>query len=60
MWTDAVTETTAEWECTGCGTINRHLLPIGTRTATDRCVHCRRRHDVTPGPTPVRWSARPR
>ncbi len=60
MWTDAGPETTAEWECTGCGTINRRLVPVGAQTSTDRCIQCRRRHDLTLGPTPVRWTARAR
>lgn len=48
---------TAEWNCTQCGVTNRKLVPIGTREARDRCVHCRAKHTVEPDARPVRWKA---
>ena len=52
------TARTAEWLCTRCGATNRKLVPADTTTTVDRCVTCHARHVVSPGPRPVRWSAR--
>lgn len=48
---------TAEWLCTRCGVTNRKPVKEGEREVRDRCVHCRLRHVVAPGETPVRWRA---
>jgi hypothetical protein len=50
--------TTAEWNCTRCGTTNRKLVPTATTEAKDRCVNCLADHTVKPAERPVRWSAR--
>jgi hypothetical protein len=50
--------TTAEWNCTRCGVTNRKLVPRSAREATDRCVHCRARHVISPDDRPVRWRSR--
>ncbi len=50
---------TAEWQCTACSSTNRKFVPAGTTRTVDRCVSCRLRHVVTPGPRPVRWNAEP-
>ncbi len=50
--------TTAEWQCTQCGSTNRKLVTIETREVRDRCVTCRAKHVVVPGDRPVRWNAR--
>jgi hypothetical protein len=49
---------TAEWQCTRCGSTNRKFVGAGTTSVTDKCVSCHVRHEVTPGPRPVRWHAR--
>lgn len=49
---------TAEWQCTRCGTTNRKLVSADTARATDRCVSCHTRHELSPGDRPVRWNAR--
>ncbi len=48
---------TAEWTCTRCATTNRKLVPQGTRTVKDRCVHCRATHEVAAADRPTRWNA---
>jgi transcription elongation factor Elf1 len=53
-----VPATTAEWNCTRCGSTNRVLVATGTTTVRDRCLHCGARHQVTPAVRPVRWEAR--
>lgn len=58
MWATTSAKVTAEWQCTQCDTTNRKLLPRGTTTAEDRCMHCGRTHQVTRGESPVRWNAR--
>ncbi|HPF63051.1 MAG: hypothetical protein KC544_02005 [Gemmatimonadetes bacterium] len=57
MWPSERPVVTAEWLCTRCSTSNRKLVPVGTRSVTDRCLHCGLRHTVTPGDRPVRWQA---
>jgi hypothetical protein len=57
MWDTARPLLTAEWQCTRCSTTNRKQVPTATRRVTDRCVHCRLKHVVTPGERPVRWRA---
>ena len=49
---------TAEWQCTRCGATNRKLVAAQRDRATDRCVTCHAKHEVTPGTRPVRWNAR--
>ncbi|HXF95631.1 MAG TPA: hypothetical protein VNI61_05970 [Gemmatimonadales bacterium] len=51
--------TTAEWICTRCGSTNRRLVPDGAARALDRCFSCHTPHQITAGPRPVRWEARP-
>lgn len=51
---------TAEWQCTKCGTTNRKFVGAALTRTTDRCVSCRRRHEVIRGARPVRWEAEPR
>jgi hypothetical protein len=51
---------TAEWKCTRCGATNRKLVDPGVPVVQDRCVTCRTRHDVRPGPRPTFWLAAPR
>ena len=50
---------TAEWQCTRCGATNRKLVGAGTARTRDRCVSCHAKHELAPGPRPVRWNARP-
>lgn len=57
MWQTTRFTTTAEWQCTSCGSTNRRLVPARARQATDRCVTCATRHELRPGTTPVRWDA---
>jgi hypothetical protein len=52
-----VPATTAEWNCTRCGTTNRKLVPLGVGQTLDRCMHCKARHMVTVDERPVRWTA---
>jgi hypothetical protein len=52
-----VPATTAEWNCTRCGTTNRKLVPLGVERTEDRCMHCKTRHTVTVDERPVRWLA---
>ncbi len=54
----AVPAVTAEWLCTRCGATNRKLVAADTREVKDRCVTCKAKHLVSPGPRPVRWVAR--
>jgi transcription elongation factor Elf1 len=54
-----VDATTAEWNCTRCGTTNRKLVPVSDMRATDRCTHCGARHTIEPEVRRVRWAARP-
>jgi uncharacterized Zn finger protein len=54
-----VPATTAEWNCTRCGTTNRRLLASSTREAVDKCLHCGTAHDIMAGDRPVRWDAKP-
>lgn len=49
---------TAEWVCTRCGVTNRKLVPMTSDEASDRCVTCHARHQLSPSDTPVRWMAR--
>jgi len=49
---------TAEWNCTRCASTNRKLVPTGTDEFLDRCVSCKAKHLVQPGPRPVRWDAK--
>ena len=49
-----VAATTAEWNCTRCGTTNRKLVPL----SDDRCTHCGARHIIEPDTRLVRWVAR--
>lgn len=53
-----VAATTAEWNCTRCGTTNRKLVPIAEERSSDRCTHCGARHTLEPAARWVRWSAR--
>lgn len=53
-----VPATTAEWTCTRCGSTNRKLVASGTIAASDRCLHCGARHELSPAARPVRWEAR--
>jgi DNA-directed RNA polymerase subunit RPC12/RpoP len=53
-----VDATTAEWNCTRCGTTNRKLVPISDERSTDRCTHCGTRHVIEPNSRRVRWLAR--
>lgn len=57
IWDTSRPADTAEWQCTRCGTTNRRLVTPGETEARDRCVHCRLRHVVQRGETPVRWRA---
>ena len=54
-----VNATTAEWNCTRCGTTNRKLVPLSDSRTTDRCTHCGARHTIEPDTRWVRWLARP-
>jgi hypothetical protein len=53
-----VNATTAEWNCTRCGTTNRKLVPLSVSSTTDRCAHCGTRHTIEPDTRWVRWLAR--
>jgi DNA-directed RNA polymerase subunit RPC12/RpoP len=53
-----VAATTAEWNCTRCGTTNRKLVPVTDERSTDRCAHCGARHIIEPDSRLVRWVAR--
>ena len=53
-----VAATTAEWNCTRCGTTNRKLVPVTDGRSTDRCTHCGARHLIEPDDRRVRWVAR--
>jgi DNA-directed RNA polymerase subunit RPC12/RpoP len=53
-----VAATTAEWNCTRCGTTNRKLVPLTDERSTDRCTHCGARHLIEPDSRLVRWIAR--
>lgn len=57
MWPTSRPAVTAEWQCTRCSVTNRKLVPPGTTSDNDRCVHCRLRHHITPSERPVRWDA---
>ena len=48
---------TAEWQCTRCGSTNRKLVAAKATEARDRCVSCKAKHVLHPGPTPVRWES---
>jgi hypothetical protein len=50
---------TAEWICTRCGSTNRKLVPDGAVRATDECITCHAKHELSPEPRPVRWRAVP-
>ncbi len=52
-----VPATTAEWNCTRCGSTNRKLVPLGVVRAIDRCNHCKARHAIAAAERPVRWKA---
>lgn len=58
MWSTARPTQTAEWLCTRCGATNRKLLAPTLVTGADRCVHCRLKHTIARGDTPVRWDAK--
>jgi len=51
--------TTAEWQCTRCGSTNRKFVGADVRRTSDRCVSCHAKHEVTRGTRPVRWEAKP-
>lgn len=53
-----VAASTAEWNCTRCGTTNRKLVPLSAERSTDRCTHCGARHTIEPDTRLVRWLAR--
>jgi hypothetical protein len=55
-----MTDITAEWICTRCGSTNRRLVPETATRAEDVCVTCRVRHEIRPDQRPVRWQARPK
>jgi hypothetical protein len=57
MWEVSRYPVTAEWQCTRCGSTNRRLVTASAREAADRCVTCKAKHVLRPGPTPVRWEA---
>ena len=50
--------TTAEWNCTRCGSTNRRLVPTDTMEVRDKCVTCLAVHLVKPADRPVRWDAK--
>ena len=50
---------TAEWQCTRCGTTNRKFVGAALSGSRDRCASCHTRHELTRGPRPVRWEAKP-
>ena len=54
-----VAATTAEWNCTRCGTTNRKLVPV-TDERSHRPLHhtVGARHMHRAGRRPVRWMAR--
>jgi hypothetical protein len=58
MWDTARPTQTAEWLCTKCGVTNRKQLPPRADDGHDRCVHCRLKHVIGRGTTPVRWNAK--
>jgi hypothetical protein len=58
MWSTSRPTQTAEWLCTRCGATNRKQLTPKADTGADRCVHCRLKHTLTVGSTPVRWDAK--
>lgn len=49
---------TAEWLCTSCGTTNRALVADDATRAEDRCLSCRRRHEIEEDARPVRWQSK--
>jgi DNA-directed RNA polymerase subunit RPC12/RpoP len=49
--------TTAEWNCTKCGSTNRRLVQTGQTEADDRCVTCHTRHRLRKAARPVRWES---
>jgi DNA-directed RNA polymerase subunit RPC12/RpoP len=51
------TMTTAEWNCTKCGSTNRKLVGASQTDADDRCVTCHTRHHLRRADRPVRWEA---
>jgi DNA-directed RNA polymerase subunit RPC12/RpoP len=53
-----VAATTAEWNCTRCGTTNRKLVPVTDQRTADRCTHCGAKHTIEPDARLVRWLAR--
>ena len=50
--------TTAEWYCTQCATTNRKLVPSDTVEVRDRCVHCKKKHIISPAQR-TSWKAAP-
>lgn len=52
-----MTEVTAEWICTRCGSTNRRLVPAGATRAEDVCLGCHTRHEIVADDRPVRWRA---
>lgn len=57
MWNNPRPAATAEWNCTRCQVTNRKLVAPTAQTVDDRCVHCGRKHHVTRGERPTRWTA---
>jgi hypothetical protein len=57
MWDTSRPALTAEWLCTRCGVTNRKLLEPEAVEGDDRCFHCKLRHILHRGDTPVRWDA---
>jgi hypothetical protein len=52
-----MSETTAEWICTRCGSTNRRLVPEGATSAEDSCLQCHTLHIIEANARPVRWTA---
>lgn len=55
-----MSEVTAEWICTRCGSTNRRLVPAGATRAEDVCLACHTRHEIEADQRPVRWRSRSR
>jgi hypothetical protein len=59
MTTTAELMTTAEWNCTRCGSTNRKLVPAAVTRTDDACVTCHAKHLIEADARPVRWTSRP-
>jgi hypothetical protein len=55
-----MSDVTAEWICTRCGSTNRRLVPAGVTRAADECLRCHTRHEIEADERPVRRRATPR